>query len=32
MELTLTWFENYILANMTSAVTAPTGLEFQITD
>ena len=32
IELILTWSKNCALANMIPAVTAPTGLEFQITD
>ena len=32
IELILTWSKNYVLANMISAITVPTGLEFQITD
>ena len=32
IELILTWSKNCVLANMISAITAPTGLEFQITD
>ena len=42
MELVLTWYKNYVLADVTvrdagnnddpSAIVAPTGLEFQITD
>ena len=31
-ELILTWSKNCVLANMIPAITAPTGLEFQITD
>ena len=32
IELILTWSKNCVLANMISAITVPTGLEFQITD
>ena len=32
IELILTWSKNYVLANMISAITGPTGLEFQIID
>ena len=32
MELILTWSKNCVLANMIPAITAPTGVEFQITD
>ena len=32
IELILTWSKNCVLANMIPAITAPTGLEFQITD
>ena len=32
IELILTWSKNCVLANMIPAITAPTGVEFQITD
>ena len=32
IELILTWSKTCVLANMIPAITAPTGLEFQITD